>query len=77
MLRIADVYVAPVSHAEPFLPPYASIVETQEGYDVVDKTALIRRGEPLLIWFAVVSNMRAGRGMRSSLMMARPLKARH
>lgn len=51
MLCIANIYAAPVAHAEPFLPPSASIVETQEDYDVVDKTALIRMGETLLIWF--------------------------
>ena len=51
MLRIADIVAASVAHVEPFLPPSASIVETQEGYDVIDKAALIRRGETLLIWF--------------------------
>ncbi|WP_252043649.1 hypothetical protein [Enterobacter asburiae] len=51
MLRIADIVAASVAHAEPFLPSSASIVETQEGYDVVDKAALIRRGETLLIWY--------------------------
>lgn len=49
--RAADIHAASVAETEPFLPPSASIVETQEGYDVVDKVALIRRGETLLIWF--------------------------
>lgn len=47
----ADIHAASVAETEPFLPPSASVVETLEGYDVVDKVALIRRGEKLLIWF--------------------------
>lgn len=40
-----------VSFAEPVIPPSARIVETQEGYDVIEKSALLKRGDTMLIWF--------------------------
>ncbi|HCM9496654.1 TPA: hypothetical protein N5O02_004446 [Enterobacter asburiae] len=43
----ADFFAA----AELFLPPSSSIVETQEGYDVIDNSTLFKRGDTLLIWF--------------------------
>lgn len=36
---------------EPFIPPSANIVETQEGYDVIGSATLFKRGDILLIWF--------------------------
>lgn len=36
---------------EQFLPPSASIIETQEGYDVIEKASAFKRGDTLLIWF--------------------------
>lgn len=41
----------PDAHAEHLLPPSASIVETPEGYDVVENTMQIKHGDTLLIWF--------------------------
>lgn len=37
--------------AEQFLPASACIVETQEGYDVIDSSLACKRGDTLLIWF--------------------------
>ncbi|MEH3629009.1 hypothetical protein [Enterobacter roggenkampii] len=37
--------------AEQFLPASACIVETQEGYDVIDSSSACKRGDTLLIWF--------------------------
>lgn len=51
MPRTADIPTAFVAVTEPFLPPSASIVETQEGYDVIQDVALFKRGDTLLIWF--------------------------
>ncbi len=47
----ANMQAAFVVAAEQFLPPSASIVETQEGYDVIDNRAQFKRGDTLLIWF--------------------------
>ncbi|RAZ01284.1 hypothetical protein DP187_01600 [Enterobacter cloacae] len=47
----ADIYTAFVAGKEPFLPTSASIVETQEGYDVIDSSSAYKRGDTLLIWF--------------------------
>lgn len=51
MSRTADMIAASVAVIEPLLPPSASIVETQEGYDVVENSTLFKRGDTLLIWF--------------------------
>lgn len=40
-----------VLSAEPFIPPSAHVVETQEGYDVIENSTLFKRGDTLLIWF--------------------------
>ncbi|OUF20866.1 hypothetical protein AZ039_001541 [Enterobacter kobei] len=46
-----DICALFVAVAEPSLPPSASIVETQEGFDVIDKALSFNRGDTLLIWF--------------------------
>jgi hypothetical protein len=46
-----DAHDAVVATAEPFLSASASIVETQEGYDVVEIATRFERGDTLLIWF--------------------------
>lgn len=51
MSRTADIPTTFVSITEPFLPPSSSIVETQEGYDVIEKSSSFNRGDTLLIWF--------------------------
>ncbi|MEG5564264.1 hypothetical protein UXQ08_12080 [Enterobacter ludwigii] len=51
MPRTADMHAAFVAVAEPFLPPSASIVETQEGYDVIESGIPFKREDTLLIWF--------------------------
>ena len=51
MPRTADIPNTCVAVTESLLPPSASIVETQEGYDVVDNSTLFKRGDTLLIWF--------------------------
>lgn len=40
-------FTVPVS----FLPASAKIVETQEGFDVIESASLGKRGDTLLIWF--------------------------
>lgn len=50
-LPAADKYAAFVAGAESFLPPSSRIVETQEGYDVIDDASAFKRGDTLLIWF--------------------------
>ena len=51
MSRTADIHAANVAAPEPFIPPSSSIVETQDGYDVVENSTLFKRGDTLLIWF--------------------------
>ncbi|KAA0520061.1 hypothetical protein F0325_15490 [Enterobacter ludwigii] len=51
MPRTADILNTFAAVSEPFLSSSASIVETQEGYDVVDNSTLFKRGDTLLIWF--------------------------
>ncbi|EFM7834052.1 hypothetical protein [Escherichia coli] len=51
MPRTADTYTAFVASTETPLPVSANIVETQEGYDVVENATLFKRGDILLIWF--------------------------
>lgn len=51
MPRTADIKTAFIAVTEPFLSPSASIVETQEGYDVIDNSTLFKREDTLLIWF--------------------------
>ncbi|HAV1906072.1 TPA: hypothetical protein JG938_002745 [Enterobacter hormaechei subsp. steigerwaltii] len=51
MPRTADMHAAFVAVTEPFIPPSATIVETQDGYDVIESASLGKRGDTLLIWF--------------------------
>lgn len=51
MSRITDINYAFEAVTESFLPPSSSIVETQEGYDVIESSSLYKRGDTLLIWF--------------------------
>lgn len=51
MLRTADMRTAFVTEAELFLSASASIVETQEGFDVIETASVSNRGDTLLIWF--------------------------
>lgn len=51
MSGTADICAHFIAVAEPSLPPSASIVETQEGFDVIDKALSFKRGDTLLIWF--------------------------
>lgn len=51
MPRTADIPNAFFTVSESFLPPSARIVETQEGYDVIEKSSSFNRGDTLLIWF--------------------------
>jgi hypothetical protein len=47
----ADKHAAFVAVNETLLPPSASIVETQEGYDVIENASAFKCGDTLLIWF--------------------------
>ncbi|HDT4040836.1 TPA: hypothetical protein QHK97_002865 [Enterobacter kobei] len=51
MPRTADIPNAFFTVSESFLPASAKIVETQEGFDVIDKALSFNRGDTLLIWF--------------------------
>lgn len=51
MPRTADMYAAFVAVSEPLIPPSAKIVETPEGYDVIENRTIFERGNTLLIWF--------------------------
>ena len=51
MPSTADMHADFVAAAEPFLPPSSSIVETQDGYDVIESSSAYKRGNTLLIWF--------------------------
>ncbi|HAS1005405.1 TPA: hypothetical protein I3816_003272 [Enterobacter cloacae] len=51
MPRTADIHAAFIAATEPLLPDSARIVETQEGYDVIENSTLFKRGDTLLIWF--------------------------
>lgn len=51
MPRTADIHAVFVAALEPFTPPSASIIETPEGYDVIESGTLFKRGKTLLIWF--------------------------
>ncbi len=51
MPRSADIPNALVTVPESFVPATASIVETQEGYDVIENSTPFKRGDTLLIWF--------------------------
>lgn len=46
-----DTHAAVVPTSEPFVPASASIVETPEGYDVIERRAGFKCGDTLLIWF--------------------------
>lgn len=47
----ADIHADFTWITEPSLPPSACIVETQEGYDVIESATLFKREDTLLIWF--------------------------
>lgn len=47
----ADMHDDFVAATEPFIPHSARVVETQEGYDVIESASRFKRGEMLLIWF--------------------------
>ncbi|WP_259565793.1 hypothetical protein [Enterobacter sichuanensis] len=51
MSRTTDMHAAFVAAQESFIPPSSCIVETQEGFDVIDSSSLCKRGDTLLIWF--------------------------
>lgn len=51
MPRTADIPNAYVTVPESFLPASANIVETLEGYDVIENASAFNRGDTLLIWF--------------------------
>lgn len=51
MPRTAYIPNAFVSVPESFLTASAKIVETLEGYDVIENSSLFKRGDTLLIWF--------------------------
>ncbi|ENB7197139.1 hypothetical protein ABIH54_003797 [Enterobacter bugandensis] len=51
MPRAADINAVFIAASEQFIPPSARIVETQEGYDVIENTSEYKRGDTLLIWF--------------------------
>ena len=47
----ADIHTALVADTETLLPQTARIVETQEGYDLIENASAFKRGDTLLIWF--------------------------
>ena len=51
MPRTTDIPNTFAAVSEPFLPPSSCILETQEGYDVIQNVARFKRGDTLLIWF--------------------------
>ncbi|CAM7970238.1 hypothetical protein ESCOMA250M_11295 [Escherichia coli] len=51
MPRTADIHAALVADTEPLIPHSARIVETQEGYDVIENASAYKLGDTLLIWF--------------------------
>ncbi|KAA1063470.1 hypothetical protein [Enterobacter mori] len=51
MPRTADMHAAFVAVTESSIPPSACIVETQQGYDVIENASEFKRGDTLLIWF--------------------------
>ena len=51
MPRTADIPNTCVAVTESLLPPSASIVETQEGYDVIESGIPFKREDTFLIWF--------------------------
>lgn len=51
MQRTTDMHAAFVAVAEPFIALSPHIVETEEGYDVIDNATLVKCGDTLLIWF--------------------------
>lgn len=51
MRHEANVPTAFLAEADPSISRSACIVETQEGYDVVEGSTLFKRGDTLLIWF--------------------------
>ncbi len=51
MHSTADMRANFVAAAEPFVHPSARIVETSEGYDVIESRIPFKREDTLLIWF--------------------------
>lgn len=48
---VADMHSVFVAAKESIIHPSSHIVETQEGYDVVEIATRFKRGDTLLIWF--------------------------
>lgn len=51
MSRLVDTHSSFVTDHGAYLPSSAHIVETQEGFDVIESASLGKRGDILLIWF--------------------------
>lgn len=51
MSGTTKLHAARFAELEPLLPSSASIVETSEGYDVIESRILFKREDTLLIWF--------------------------
>ncbi|MCK7050208.1 hypothetical protein [Enterobacter roggenkampii] len=51
MPSTADMHTDFFAVTEPLLSSSTSIVETPDGYDVIDKGIPLKRGDTLLIWF--------------------------
>ncbi|EPC4044073.1 hypothetical protein ACRZPF_001509 [Enterobacter mori] len=64
MSRTADMHAAFDDVTEPFFSPSASIVEKQEGYDVIENSTPFKRGDTLLICFSGDSSTHTGMVMR-------------
>ena len=47
----AGIHADFITATEPFIPHSARVVETQEGYDVIESASRFKHGEMLLIWF--------------------------
>lgn len=51
MPRTSDMQTNFVAATEPLLPLSSRIVETQEGFDVIESASAFNRRDTLLIWF--------------------------
>ncbi|KTK35649.1 hypothetical protein ASU64_17085 [Enterobacter hormaechei subsp. hoffmannii] len=52
MQRVANIYAAAfIADTDSLFHSSKSIVETQQGYDVIENSTLFKRGDILLIWF--------------------------
>lgn len=48
---VADMHSVFVAVQESIIHPSSRIVETQEGYDVIENASAFKHGDTLLIWF--------------------------